>query len=87
MSESREKSRKASSRANCVIFAFKLWFRRLRKGDCSGYVSIRKSRHGPFIHALYQYGNHFVSFVPIEPKERKVPPALFDGRVKWGDKD
>lgn len=76
-----------ASRANCVIWAVKLWFRRLRKGDYSGYVSIRKSRHGPFIHALYQYRSHFVSYVPIEPEERKVPPALFDGRVKWGDKD
>lgn len=80
-------SSRKGSKANCVIWAFKLWARRLRKGDYRGYVSIRKSRHGPFIHALYQYGNHFVSYVPIEPEERKVPPALFPGRVKWGDKD
>lgn len=77
---------RAITTSNCLIWAFRLWFRRLRKGDYDGYVAIRKSKYGPFIHALYVHKKrHWISFVPLDPVQRKCPPALFPGRVKWGD--
>lgn len=63
-----------------------MWIRRFEKGD-EGYVAFRKSRHGPFFHALYVHREcRFVSYVPVNPSKRKLPPPLFIGKVKWGDK-
>jgi hypothetical protein len=73
------------ARSNCFIWAVCLWIRRLRKGD-DGYVAFRKSKYGPFFHALYVHRKRrWISYVPVNPRKRLLPPPLFEGRVKWGD--
>jgi hypothetical protein len=88
-------------RSNCFFFAVALRMRRAKtnakrrkKRDGKrqlwiGYVSVRTSFWGPFFHFLYQerrpYGTRFISFVPLKPSVRKIPPLLFEGRIKWGD--
>ena len=71
---------------NCFIFALKLWIR--RKGV--GYLLIRKSRMGNFPHFLYgEIRNdklRLINFVPLNPREKKLPPPTFNGKVKWGDR-
>ena len=52
----------------------------------------RRSRMGPFFHALYAEVRRcgtlrIVSFKPIHPKERVLPPALFVGEPSFGDGD
>lgn len=76
-------------RSNCIFFALALYGRRRRKGR-EGYVLIRRSRWGAFPHLLYAErrptgGLRMVSYKPADPRERKVPPPLFEGRSKWGD--
>lgn len=74
--------------SNCIIFAIKLYLRRRRKGE-EGYLAIRRSRWGKFPHMLYGRVHNgrarVVSYVPINPKHKMLPPPLFHGRVKWGD--
>jgi hypothetical protein len=74
--------------SNCLLFAISLYLRRVAKGRV-GYISIRRSHWGWFPHFLYQerrrYGLRFVSYVPVCPRLRTIPPLLFKGRVKWGD--
>jgi hypothetical protein len=75
-------------RSNCVVWAVLLYLRRRERGR-SGYLMLRKSRHGWFPHCLYaewcHHGLRVVSYVPLEPEERKCPPPAFVGRSKWGD--
>jgi hypothetical protein len=71
---------------NCLLFATRLYWR--RKGR--GYLCIRRSRWGKFFHVLYAEKRaggtlRLVSFVPTNPKHKKLPPPLFKGKVKWGD--
>jgi hypothetical protein len=52
---------------------------------------IRRSHWGPFPHFLYGRMHRsgmleLVSYKPIEPKKRRFPPLLFEGRVQRGDK-
>jgi hypothetical protein len=69
--------------SNCLIFALMLaWRRRGRRG----YFAIRRSDHSWFPHFLWIERHHIISYKPLEPEDRKVPPALFEGRVRWGDK-
>lgn len=72
--------------SNCIIFALKLYFRRLRKGEF-GYIAVRRSRLGKGPHFLYvdPKRKHWISFVPLDPKHKTLPPPLFKGKVKWGD--
>ena len=51
---------------------------------------VRRSRWGCFPHVLYAERRksgalRIVSYIPIHPKRKPIPPALFDGRSKWGD--
>ena len=73
-------------RSNCVFFALALYWRRRMRG----YLTFRRSRWGPFPHVLYGELRksglvHVVSYVPTDPRHKKLPPPLFRGRVKWGD--
>lgn len=75
-----------AARSNCLLFAVALYLRRSRKGD-AGYLVMRRSRHACFPHFLYLHrGYRLVQFSPINPKPCLIPPPLFRGRVKWGDK-
>jgi hypothetical protein len=74
--------------SNCIAFAVAFCWRRRHKRDW--YFAIRMSRHGPFIHALCGRRTRdgkirVVSYIPRYPKQRWIPPPLFDGFTKWGD--
>ena len=76
-------------RSNCLSFACCLYARRKRSGH-RGYVVARRSKWGPFPHFMYAElrrsgALRIVSYIPIHPKRKPIPPALFDGRSKWGD--
>ena len=77
-------------RSNCLVWAALLWLRRRRRGR-EGYLVLRMSRHAYFIHALYAERRadgrlRVVSYVPRRPKRRVLPPLLFVGRARWGDR-
>lgn len=65
---------------NCLCWALAKW----RKHG--GYLVIRRSRYGWFPHFLHmdREGN-IESFVPDDPKRKKLPPPVFKGSVKRGD--
>lgn len=74
--------------SNCILFAVLLWLRRFRKG-ARCYISMRKSDMGWFPHFLYgelRRGKYrLISYKPVNPKQKLLPPPLFKGRVAWGD--
>lgn len=78
------------SRSNCLAFAWALYWRQYKKGSL-GFIAVRRSHWGPFPHFLYLRLNsrsnrwRCVSFVPRAPLPRRIPPLLFQGRVRWGD--
>lgn len=75
-------------RSNCILFAW-LLIRRLKRKGYRVYRMKRKSDWGPFQHRLVGIHRHgrvrVVSYKPVSPRKRRFPPALFIGRVKWGD--
>jgi hypothetical protein len=72
-------------RSNCLFFAIALYLRRAKRGD-AGYIVMRRSRYGCFPHFLFLHrGRRLISYCPINPKLKVLPPPLFAGRVKWGD--
>jgi hypothetical protein len=76
-------------RSNCLFWGLALYRRRRAKGR-EGYLLIRRSRSGPFPHFLYaevrKTGSlRVVSFKPLSPREKKLPPPLFRGTSRWGD--
>ena len=76
-------------RSNCMAFAVALYVRRKRSGH-EGYLVMRRSRWGCFPHILHAEQRksgalRIVSYIPIHPRRKPIPPALFDGRSKWGD--
>lgn len=76
-------------RSNCLLWAWSLYWRRRGKGR-EGYLLFRRSRSGPFPHFLYaefrKAGTmRVVSYKPLAPREKKLPPPLFVGRSRWGD--
>lgn len=78
-------------KTNCVLWALALYARRRTKGR-EGYLVIRRSRWGPFPHVLYAERRasgsfRVVSYKPAAPRDKPVPPILFDGRSSWGDAD
>jgi hypothetical protein len=78
-------------RSNCMLWAWRLYWRRRAKGR-EGYIMFRRSRSGPFPHFLYAEVRRcgtlrIVSFKPLAPVERKLPPPLFSGGPKFGDWD
>ncbi|WP_343639053.1 hypothetical protein [Roseateles sp.] len=53
-------------------------------------MSLRRSRYGRFPHFLVMRRRRdglfrAVSFKPVDPTERKVPPPVLEGRSRWGD--
>lgn len=86
------------SRSNCIIFALLLLRRRLwncnpkrsqwRRADHGG-IFTRPSDSGPFPHLIYQETRRGrvrqISYKPVAPVRRWVPPPLFRGSVRWGD--
>lgn len=74
--------------SNCIVFAVRLYVRRRRKGK-PGYLLVRRSHWGRFPHMLYAEMRRgrlrVVSFVPLEPRHKALPPPCFGGRVRWGD--
>jgi hypothetical protein len=78
------------SRSNCLLWAVAFWWRRHRKGY-EGHVTLRKSRWGYFPHVCYlehrpRTGTiRLVSYKPLSPRKRLVPPPLFHGFNAWGD--
>lgn len=75
-------------RSNCLFFALALCWRRQRRGK-QGLLSFRRSYWGKFPHFLYvaHSGGRWrvVSYVPVDPRHKKLPPPWFQGRVRWGD--
>lgn len=79
--------------SNCLIFVFLLWWRgrkRRAKYRQKGkkrrfYIAMRKSDSGNFPHFLWFEQGHIISYKPLSPIDRKCPPALFKGCVRWGD--
>lgn len=75
-------------RSNCVIFAALLWLRRWRLAERPS-ISFRLSDSGPFLHFLYQETRRGrvrqISYKPVAPVRRLLPPPLFRGMVRWGD--
>lgn len=78
------------SRTNCLLFAIALYLRRHGRTNRRHYIAVRKSDCGRFPHFLYvEYMPHsgvrMISYKPPHPIDRKCPPALFEGVVRWGD--
>lgn len=75
-------------RTNCLFFAVALYFRRLKFGRQQR-IRFRKSHSGWFPHFLYaelRRGKvRLISYKPLNPIDRKCPPILFRGGVRWGD--
>jgi hypothetical protein len=85
----RKSLRELRTFSNCVIFGLAFCWRRRKKRDW--YFALRMSKHGPFPHVLcgrvcLDGRIRVVSYTPRFPIKRKLPPPLFDGYVKWGDK-
>lgn len=75
--------------SNCLFFAIRLYCRRRRCGR-RGFIVARCSKYYPGPHFMYarlrrDRSLQVVGFVPRYPKDRLLPPPLFDGIVKWGD--
>lgn len=76
-------------RSNCLIFAVLLTLRRWRKKHWV-HISLRPSYWGCFPHFLVMRQGldgrfRAVSYKPIDPRHKVLPPPLFRGRVAWGD--
>jgi hypothetical protein len=90
----RSSIQRARALSNCIIWAF-LLRRRLARKDHRIHNMKRKSNWGNFQHHLVGIGRpgpngqddrlRVVSYKPVNPRKRLVPPPLFEGRVKWGD--
>jgi hypothetical protein len=87
-------------RTNCLFFALALYARRHARiqraepGDKlygrRHYRLRRRSDSGWFPHFLYaedmpHSGLRLISYKPPNPIDRKCPPVLFSGAVRWGD--
>jgi hypothetical protein len=75
-------------RTNCLFFAVALYCRRFKFGRRQR-IRFRKSHSGWFPHFLYaelRRGKvRLISYKPPHPVDRKCPPILFRGGVRWGD--
>jgi hypothetical protein len=77
-------------RTNCLFFAVALFFRRHGRTTHRHYLAVRKSDSGSFPHFLYvehmpHSGIRLISYKPPSPVDRKCPPMIFRGAVRWGD--
>lgn len=78
-------------RSNCLIWAALLYLRRRAKQDARGGLTWRDTRLGWGPHLMYAHRRldgtyRVVHYTPIDQTPKKLPPLLFAGRVKWGDK-
>ena len=76
------------SRSNCLLWALALY--RRRRGRIR-YVVARRSHWGWFPHFFYAEARpdgrlRLVAYAPTEPRARLLPPLLFRGAVRWGDR-
>ncbi len=76
-------------RSNCIIYAIALR-RRLRRKGYRVYCAWRWSDWGPFPHVLVfrrrKVGTmQCVSYKPVDPRRRLIPPPFFKGRPRFGD--
>ncbi len=75
-------------RSNCILWAYALRRRRRAKGK-QGEVYWRISRWGCFPHALYGETVNgrlrLVSYKPLQPRHKILPPPVFRGASRWGD--
>lgn len=68
-------------RSNCLIYAFRKFFKE------GGYVLLRKSHYGWWPHFLHMnVGGLITHFSPEAPRKRFLPPLIFKGTPKEGDK-
>lgn len=64
-------------RGNCILWALYMWCR------YGGYFALRRSRWGPFPHALWSRDLvRWYGFAPVDPRKRLIPPPWFRGRIK-----
>jgi len=76
-------------RSNCFIAAW-LLYRRVKRRGKEPYWVERWSRKAPCWHFLVCWRLpsgyvHTVSFKPLNPIRRWLPPLLFPGQLEWGD--
>lgn len=79
--------------SNCLFVLILLWWRgrkrrarRRKKGFRErAYGTWRLSDAGPFPHFLWHEKKHYISYKPLHPTKRLIPPPLFKGRIVWGD--
>lgn len=87
--------------SNCIVFALSLSWHRSRKlrrdrrrnpglKRPRAYVIFRWSDFGLFPHVLYaRMGKcgrlRVVSYKPVNPQHKVLPPPLFRGTARWGD--
>ena len=75
---------------NCLFFAIALYLRRFGKTRRPA-IQIRKSDAGCFPHFLYaelRRGRvRLISYKPLHPIRRALPPLVFKGSVRWGDEE
>jgi len=82
-------------RSNCLVFALALLWRRRkarRRFGRSWYLLMRRSRlAAKSPHLLYGEDRadgsvRLVSYVPRNPRAKRVPPPWFRGMPRWGDR-
>lgn len=87
-------------RSNCILYAFALSRRRraaherrypVKAERPRRYIQWRWSDWGPFPHCLYGEARRsglirLVSYKPVDPRKRPLPPPLFHGEATWGDR-
>ena len=75
--------------SNCWWWAIRMWWRRRGKAP-RRYLVPRLSDWGPFVHLLYAEIRpngriRIVSYKPLSPSKRWIPPPWFAGRPVYGD--
>lgn len=82
-------------RSNCLFWALLMWARLIRPHGrrmarrC--HIDARWSTWGPFLHfgvmlPCRDGRFRYISYKPTSPVRRRLPPLLFYGRVRWGDR-
>lgn len=73
---------------NCLLYALALRWRRFWRGAHCG-ITWRWSHWGRFPHFIFveirRGQRRQISYKPLAPKRKRVPPLWFKGYVAWGD--
>lgn len=81
-------------RSNCLFWACAMWWRlrkpNRRRGARERQFSWRGSRWGCFPHfgvmvACRDGRFRFISYKPINPRHKALPPPVFEGGPRFGD--